>query len=84
VQRGQRCEYEDGERRSPGKKDGSVAHQGGLGADEVANGAAERRFFEGSNAIEAEGLTGIQPEEGSLASTWKSGRRRAPAQCSSK
>jgi hypothetical protein len=36
VQRGQRCEHEDGEGRSPGKKDRGVAHQGGSGTDEVA------------------------------------------------
>jgi hypothetical protein len=29
VQRGQRREYEDGEGRSSGKKDGGAAHQGG-------------------------------------------------------
>jgi hypothetical protein len=28
VQRGRRCEHEDGEGRSPGKKDGGAAHQG--------------------------------------------------------
>jgi hypothetical protein len=29
VQRGRWREYEDGEGRSPGKKDGDAAHQGG-------------------------------------------------------
>jgi hypothetical protein len=39
MQCGQRREYDDGEGRSSGNKDGDVAHQGGSGADEVANGA---------------------------------------------
>jgi hypothetical protein len=29
MQRGRWCEHEDGEGKSPGKKDGSAAHQGG-------------------------------------------------------
>jgi hypothetical protein len=29
VQRGRRCEHEDGEGKSSGKKNGGVAHQGG-------------------------------------------------------
>jgi hypothetical protein len=33
------CEHEGGEGRSLGKKDGGAAHQGGSGADEVADGA---------------------------------------------
>jgi hypothetical protein len=39
MQCGQRCEYDDGEGRSSGNKDGDTAHQGGSGADEVADGA---------------------------------------------
>jgi hypothetical protein len=68
VQRSRWCEYEDGEGKSPDKKDGAV----------------RRRFFKGDGAVEAEGFTGIRLEESSLASTWSSGRRRAPARCSSK
>jgi hypothetical protein len=81
MQRSRRHENEDGEGRSPDKKDGGAAHQGGLGTDEVADGAVRRRFFEGGGTVEAEGLTGIRPEEGSLASTWRSRRRRAPTRC---
>jgi hypothetical protein len=77
-------EYEDREGKSSGKKDGGAAHQGGSGTDEVADGATRWRFIEGGGAVEAEGLTGVQPEESSLASTWRSGRRRAPVRCSSK
>jgi hypothetical protein len=84
VQRGRRCEYEDNEGRSPGTKDGGTAHQGGLGTDEVAGGAMRRCFFEGGSIVEAEGLADVRPEENSVASTWRSGRRRAPARCSSK
>jgi hypothetical protein len=84
VQRGRRHEYEDGERRSSGKKDGGAAHQAGSGADEVVDGAARRHFFEGGGVVEVEGLTGVRPKESSLASTWRSVRRRAPARCSSK
>jgi hypothetical protein len=83
VQRGRQHEYEDGEGWSPGKKDGGTAHQGGLGANEVVDGATRQHFFEGGGTVEAEGLTGIRPEKSSLASTWRSGRRRAPTQCSS-
>jgi hypothetical protein len=50
MQHGWRREHEDGEGKSPGKKDGNAAHQGGSGANKVADGAARRRFFEGSDA----------------------------------
>jgi hypothetical protein len=75
TQRGWRCEHEGGEGRSLGKKDGGAAHQGGPGADEVADGAARWRFSEGSGTVEAEGLPTL---------TWRSGWRRAPTRCSSK
>jgi hypothetical protein len=75
MQRGWRHEYEDGEGRSLSKKDGGAAHQGGSGADEVADGAARWRFSEGSSIVEAEGLPTL---------TWRSGWRRAPTRCSSK
>jgi hypothetical protein len=55
-----------------------------LGTDEVAGGAMRRCFFEGGSIVEAEGLADVRPEENSLASTWRLGRRRAPSQCSSK
>jgi hypothetical protein len=50
VQCGQWREHEDGEGRSSGKKDGGTAHQWGLSADEVADGAAWWHFFEGGDA----------------------------------
>jgi hypothetical protein len=40
--------------------------------------------LQGADAVEAEGLSNIRPEESLLALTWMSGRRRAPAWCSSK
>jgi hypothetical protein len=70
--------------RSPAKKNGGVAHQAGSGVDEVADGAARRCFFEGGDKVEVEVLTGVRLEVSSLASTWRSGRRRAPARCSLK
>jgi hypothetical protein len=84
MQRGRRCEYDDGEGRSPGKKDGGVTHQGGSSADEVADGAARWRFFKGGGVVEAEGLASVRPEESLLALIWISGRRRAPVRCSLK
>jgi hypothetical protein len=60
MQRDWQCEYEDGEGRSSGKKDGGAAHQGvGSGADEVADGVARRCFSKGGSAVKAEGLAGI-------------------------
>jgi hypothetical protein len=50
----------------------------GSSVNEGANGVARWCFFE------AEGLTGVRVGESSLASTWRSGRRRAPTRCSSK
>jgi hypothetical protein len=50
VQHGRQREHENGERRSPGKKDGSAAHQWGSGADEVVDGATRCCFFEGGGA----------------------------------
>jgi hypothetical protein len=47
VQRCQRREHEDGEGRSPGKKNGVHGSPKGSGADEVTDGAARWRFFEG-------------------------------------
>jgi hypothetical protein len=84
VQRGRRREYDDGEGRSPGKKDGGAAHQGWSCADEVADGVTRRCFFEAGGAVKAKGLSSVRPKESSLASTWRSRRRRAPARCSSK
>jgi hypothetical protein len=69
---------------SSGKKDGNAGHQGGSSANEVVDGAVRRHFFEGGGAVEAEGLTSVRSEESSLASTWRSGRRRTPTRCSSK
>jgi hypothetical protein len=84
VQRGQRREYDDGEGRSPGKKDGGAAHQGWSGANEVADGVTRRCFFKAGGAVKAKGLSGVRPKESLLASTWRPRRRRAPARCSSK
>jgi hypothetical protein len=46
----------------------------GSGADEVVDGAARWHFFEGGGTVEAVGLASVQPEESSLASTWRSER----------
>jgi hypothetical protein len=59
MQRGQWCQHEDGEGMSPGNKDGDAAYQWGLSIDEVADGAAQRCFFEGG-----EGGRSIEEEEG--------------------
>jgi hypothetical protein len=66
VQRGRRREYEDGEGRSSGKKDGDTAHQGGSSSDEVVDGEARQRSQGGGAHRRPTGgeLAGIDLEVG--------------------
>jgi hypothetical protein len=82
VQCSRRSEQDDGEGRSPRKKDGDAAHQWGSGANEVSDGATLRCFFKGSGApasfSDGGGVLqhgGVEGDEGGRSIEEEEGRR---------